>query len=405
MPLFEYRAHNAAGDVFQDYLLAKNEAEAEEILNARGLEAVYVRRAREVGTPKSHPINARNLSLLFRQLASLRRAGVPLSEALNIAANQFSPPLGDLVAQVQQDVNSGSMSFPEALGRHPQIPRHIVGIIRAADESGRVREAMEDLADALAKGAYFRGLAVSAMTYPAIMFSLAVVLSLAMVYFLVPSMLGSLESIAGPGFVLPLPTRILLGISDFLRNPLGLLLLLGGTGGGVYLLLRTWRSTGEGRLAIERFILRMPLLGELFAKSQMITAARMLSSMSESNLPLPRALGLLEGTLSSLLYQRAIREVREMVEGGVSLAVAFRRHPHLFSALFRSMVEIGERNADLSNMLREVSRIYEEEYELRLKGLSSALEPVMLVMVGGVIGSIMLAVLLPYFSTLSNLGG
>lgn len=405
MPLYEYQALNASGDVFRDFLLAKSEEEAQEVLTQRGLEPLSIRRIREVGTPKSHPINARNLSLLFRQLASLRRAGVPLSEALSIAANQFSPPLGDLVAQVQQDVHSGSMSFPDALGRHPQIPRHIVGIIRAADESGRVREAMEDLAETLAKGAYFRGLAVSAMTYPAIMLAMAVLLSLGMVYFLVPSMLGSLEAIAGPGFTLPLPTAVLLGISQVLRNPVGLLGLFGGAAGAGYLLLSTWRSGGEGRLSMERFLLRMPFVGELFAKSQMITAARLLSSMSESNLPLPRALALLEGTLSSLLYQRAVREIRETVEGGISLAYAFRRHPHLFSALFRSMVEIGERNADLANMLREVARIYEEEYELRLKNLSSALEPILLVVVGGLIGGIMLAVLLPYFSALSSLGG
>ncbi len=405
MPLYEYQALNASGDVFRDFLLAKSGEEVQEVLTQRGLEPLSIRRIREVGTPKSHPINARNLSLLFRQLASLRRAGVPLSEALNIAANQFSPPLGDLVAQVQQDVHSGSMSFPAALGRHPQIPRHIVGIIRAADESGRVREAMEDLAETLAKGAYFRGLAISAMTYPVIMLAMAVLLSLGMVYFLVPSMLGSLEAIAGPGFTLPLPTAVLLGISQVLRNPVGLLGLFGGAAGAGYLLLSTWRSRGEGRLSMERFLLRAPFVGELFAKSQMIAAARLLSSMFESNLPLPRALALLEGTLSSLLYQRAVREIRETVEGGISLAYAFRRHPHLFSALFRSMVEIGERNADLANMLREVGRIYEEEYELRLKSLSSALEPILLVVVGGLIGGIMLAVLLPYFSALSNLGG
>lgn len=405
MPLYEYQALNASGDVFRDFLLAKSEEEVQEVLTQRGLEPLSIRRIREVGTPKSHPINARNLSLLFRQLASLRRAGVPLSEALNIAANQFSPPLGDLVAQVQQDVHSGSMSFPDALGRHPQIPRHIVGIIRAADESGRVREAMEDLAETLAKGAYFRGLAISAMTYPVIMLVMAVLLSLGMVYFLVPSMLGSLEAIVGPGFTLPLPTAVLLGISQVLRNSVGLLGLFGGTAGAGYLLLSTWRSGGEGRLSMERFLLRMPFVGELFAKSQMITAARLLSSMSESNLPLLRALALLEGALSSLLYQRAVREIRETVEGGISLAYAFRRHPHLFSALFRSMVEIGERNADLANMLREVARIYEEEYELRLKSLSSALEPILLVVVGGIIGGIMLAVLLPYFSALSSLGG
>lgn len=405
MPIYEFVAVNSNGEEYRDFLTARNEEELERFLSLRGFSLVRAKRYREVGTPNKNPVNARNLSLAFRQMSSLLQAGMPIAEVLRVVSAQFAPPLGDILDAVYTDVASGTYTLDRALERHPAIPRHVVGTVEAAINSGNLAGALRQLADNLGKAAYFRGLAVSAMTYPAIILVMAVLLTVGMMVFIVPSMLSSLADIAGPNAALPLPTRILLLLSRLMTNPLFLLAsftLLGGSG---YALLSAWRADGEQRAFLEGMILRTPLMGELFAKSQMIGIARLISNMLSSGLRLPAALALTERATGSRLYREALRGIREMVEGGLPIHVAFQRYPHLFSHLFRSMVEIGSGSSDVDRMLAEVARIYEEEYEARLKGLSAVLEPVMLVVVGLVIGGIMLAVLLPYFSTLSSLGG
>ena len=403
MPLFRFQAQTSSGELTQNYLTARNEEEALSLLDSRGLKVLSLDRVREVGTPRTQAVDARNLGVVFKQLASLRRAGISLVEALNIVSQQSAPPLGDLLYQVYTDVASGQLSFAQALGKHSAIPKHVVGALRASEESGRITETLEELSQAFSKAAYFRGLVISALTYPVIMLTMAILIALGMVYFLVPALLGNLMEIAGENFVLPLPTRILLATSNLLKSPLFLLASIALLVGGIYYFRRVWAGEGKERETLEEFILKLPLMGELFAKGQMLAVARTLAALAESNLSLPRALSLLEGTLGSRLYAKAIEAIRKKVEIGVPLSFAFREHPHLFSALFRSLLETGERNADLSGMLKEVVRIYEEEYETRLKGLSAALEPLMLIFVGFVIGGIMLAVLLPYFTVIGAL--
>lgn len=408
MPLYRYAVFDASGSPHQGYLVARNEEEATRALSSQGYKLVALERIREIGTPRNQEVNARNLGVVCKQLASLLRAGVSLVEALNIVSQQTAPPLGDLLEEVYSDVASGQYGLAAALQKHPKIPRYLVGMIRAAEDSGRVRETLEQIHKNLSKAVYFRSLVISALTYPGVILATAILIVLGMVYFLVPSMLSSLTNLQEEGgevSALPLPTMILISFTNLLRNPFFLL----GTGAGLLFVAKTlldqWRAGGEARGNMEAFILRVPILGELYAKSQMITTARLLGAMLQSNLPLPRALQLLEGTITSLLYRRAVAQIREQVEEGVNLSLAFRENPHLFSALFRSLLETGERNADLPNMLEEVARIYEEEYESRLKTLSTLLEPIMLISVGILIGGIMLAILLPYFSVLSSLGG
>jgi type IV pilus assembly protein PilC len=156
---------------------------------------------------------------------------------------------------------------------------------------------------------------------------------------------------------------------------------------------------------MERLLLRLPLVSYFFAISQLVTVARLLSLTLSSGLTLPQSMALAAQGLSSVLYRKALDEARVLAESGVRLSVALNRYPHLFSGLFRSLVAVGEESATVAEMLAQVRSIYERDYELRLKGLSSAIEPVLLIFVGAVVGGIMLAMLLPYFSVLGKLQG
>jgi type IV pilus assembly protein PilC len=404
MPVYECQYRLPDGTAATDYITARTEEQVYDLIERRGGEVLRIARMREVGASGRHPVNSRNLSLAFLQVSSLLGAGIPLTEALRITASQFAPPLGTLLDAVQEKV-SGGMNLSEALAQHKEIPRHIVGAIRGGEATGKLRDVLQEVAQALDRAAYFRGMAISALTYPTIIFVFSIVIALAMVLFLVPSMLSGLAGIAGGNMELPLPTKILIFTSQFLLNPLGGGSLLLAVLGGGYYLVSAWRAEGEARERMERLLLRLPLVSYFFAISQLVTIARLLSLTLSSGLTLPQSMALTAQGLSSVLYRKALDEARVLTESGVRLSVALNRYPHLFSGLFRSLVAVGEESATVAEMLAQVRSIYERDYELRLKGLSSAIEPVLLIFVGAVVGGIMVAMLLPYFSVLGKLQG
>jgi type IV pilus assembly protein PilC len=404
MPVYECQYRLPDGTAATDYITARTEEQVYGLIERRGGEVLRIARMREVGASGRHPVNSRNLSLAFLQVSSLLGAGIPLTEALRITASQFAPPLGTLLDAVQEKV-SGGMNLSEALAQHKEIPRHIVGAIRGGEATGKLRDVLQEVAQALDRAAYFRGMAISALTYPTIIFVFSIVIALAMVLFLVPSMLSGLAGIAGGNMELPLPTKILIFTSQFLLNPLGGGSLLLAVLGGGYYLVSAWRAEGEARERMERLLLRLPLVSYFFAISQLVTIARLLSLTLSSGLTLPQSMALTAQGLSSVLYRKALDEARVLTESGVRLSVALNRYPHLFSGLFRSLVAVGEESATVAEMLAQVRSIYERDYELRLKGLSSAIEPVLLIFVGAVVGGIMVAMLLPYFSVLGKLQG
>jgi type IV pilus assembly protein PilC len=404
MPVYECQYQLPDGTAITDYITARTEEQVYDLIERRGGEVLRIARMREVGTAGRHPVNGRNLSLAFLQIASLLAAGIPLTEALRITASQFAPPLGTLLDEVQEKV-AGGMNLSEALLQHKEIPKHVVGAIRGGEATGKLRQVLGEIAEALDRAAYFRGMAISALTYPTIIFIFSIVVALAMILFLVPSMLSGLAGIAGGDMELPLPTKILLFTSQFLLNPLGggslLLLFLGGG----YYLVSAWRAEGEARERMEKVLLRLPLVSYFFAISQLVAIARLLSLTLSSGLTLPQSMTLTAQGLSSVLYRKALDEARVLAESGLRLSVALNRYPHLFSNLFRSLVAVGEEGATVAEMLAQVRSIYERDYELRLKGLSSAIEPILLIFVGAVVGGIMVAMLLPYFSVLGKIQG
>ena len=404
MPVYECQYRLPDGTAATDYITARTEEQVYDLIERRGGEVLRIARMREVGAVGRHPLNGRNLSLAFLQVSSLLGAGIPLTEALRITASQFAPPLGTVFDAVQEKV-SGGMNLSEALLQHKEIPRHIVGAIRGGEATGKLRDVLQEVAQALDRAAYFRGMAVSALTYPTIIFVFSIVIALAMVLFLVPNMLNGLAGIAGGDMKLPLPTKILLFTSEFLLNPLGGGSLLLAVLGGGYYMVSAWRAEGEVRERMERLLLRLPLVSYFFATSQLVTVARLLSLTLSSGLTLPQSMTLAAQGISSVLYRKALDEARVLTESGLRLSVALNRYPHLFSGLFRSLVAVGEESATVAEMLAQVCSIYERDYELRLKGLSSAIEPVLLIFVGAVVGGIMVAMLLPYFSVLGKLQG
>jgi len=401
MAIYQIKAISSAGEEVEFYLSAPSPDLALERAQEIGYDPILIKPVRSFATPRKSPLDARNLSLFFKMLGSLLSAGVPLSSALRTLADQFAPPLSIKIMEALNDIASGASRFADSLERQGGFPPQVIGALKAAEEVGNLDKVAKQVGEALAKSAHFRSLAISASIYPIAILSFAILLTLAMVVFIVPAMLSPILELGGR---VPLPTKILLSISEFILSPIGLLA-SSGVVLGLFLYARWAMQTPEVRRGLEELILRAPVFGPLVGYAQMISFLRVLTLTLSSGLVLSRALALAKEAVSFLIYKEGVERLYTSVENGIPLNVAMEMEPKLWPAMVAGATAIGLESGHLAPMLNEVKDVYEENYEATMKGLSSVLEPLLLIVVGTLVGGIMLAILLPYFSLINTLGG
>jgi type IV pilus assembly protein PilC len=401
MAIYQIKAISSAGEEVEFYLSAPSPDLALERAQESGYDPILIKPIRSFATPRKSPLDARNLSLFFKMLGSLLSAGVPLSSALRTLADQFAPPLSLKIMEALNDIASGVSRFSDSLERQGGFPPQVLGALKAAEEVGNLDKVAKQVGEALGKAAYFRSLAISASTYPMVILSFAILLTLSMIVFIVPAMLSPILELGGD---VPLPTKVLLSFSGFILSPFGLFALLGGVL-ALYLYARWAIRAPEVRKKLEELILRAPVFGPLVGYSQMISFLRVLALTLSSGLVLSRALALAKEAVSFLIYKEGVERLYTSVENGIPLNVAMEMEPKLWPAMVVGATTIGLESGHLAPMLNEVREVYEENYEAAMKGLSSALEPILLIVVGALVGGIMLAILLPYFSLINALGG
>ncbi len=401
MAIYQIRAISGTGEEVEFYLNAPSPDLALEKAQEIGYDPILIKPIRSFATPQKSPLDARNLSLFFKMLGSLLSAGVPLSSALKTLADQFAPPLSLKIMEALNDITSGVSRFSDSLERQGGFPPQVIGALRAAEEVGNLGKVAKQIGEALGKTAYFRSLAISAATYPIIILSFAIVLTLGMVVFIVPALLSPILELGGD---VPLPTKILLSVSGFILSLIGLFVISGGVF-ALYLYVRWAIQTPEVRKKLEELVLRVPVFGPLVGYSQMISFLRVLTLTLSSGLVLSRALALAKEAVSFLIYKEGVERLYTSVENGIPLNVAMETEPKLWPAMVVGATAVGLKSGHLAPMLDEVKEVYEENYEAAMRGLSSALEPILLIIVGALVGGIMLAILLPYFSLINALGG
>jgi type IV pilus assembly protein PilC len=401
MAIYQIKAISNAGEEVEFYLSAPSPELALERAYESGYDPIEIKPVRSFATPRRSPLDARNLSLFFKMLGSLLSAGVPLSSALRTLADQFAPPLSLKIMEALNDITSGVSRFADSLERQGGFPPQVLGALKAAEEVGNLDKVAKQIGEALGKSAYFRSLAISASIYPIVILSFAILLTFAMVVFIVPAMLSPILELGGS---VPLPTKILLFISKFILSPIGLSALLGGVL-ALYLYARWAMRIPEVRKRVEEMILRAPVFGPLVGYSQMISFLRILALTLSSGLVLSRALALAKEAVSFLIYKEGVEKLYASVENGIPLNVAMEMEPKLWPAMVVGATTIGLESGHLAPMLNEVREVYEENYESAMRGLSSALEPILLIIVGTLVGGVMLAILMPYFSLINVLGG
>ena len=336
-------------------------------------------------------VPAQDLALLTRQFATLIRAGLPLLECLGTLIEQVEQArLKRILTHVRQQVREGR-SLADALQAHPRVFSTIyVNMIRAGEESGTLEAVLTRLADYSESQARLVRTVQSALTYPLIM----IVVSIAILVFLLTYVVPQVTRIfTDTGRPLPLATRILLACSSFFANYWwGILLFLAG---GTLVAVRITR-TPKGSEWYDRTLLRLPWLGRLFQRLNVARFARTLSTLLASGVPILTALSIVTHLLNNSVLRRAVEDARTSVQEGESLAAPLRRSG-LFPALLTQMIAVGERSGELEGMLSRAADAYDEEVTVALSRLTSLLEPLTILLMGGVILFIVLAILLPIF--------
>ncbi|MBM5807790.1 MAG: type II secretion system F family protein [Cyanobacteria bacterium M_surface_10_m2_179] len=335
----------------------------------------------------------REKALFANKLAALVDAGVPIVRSLDLMARQQRMPLFKrALTAVSSDVNQGG-SLGAALRRWPKVfDKLTIAMVEAGEAGGVLDESLRRLAKLLEGNAKLQNQIKGAMGYPVAVLVIAVLVFLGMTIFLIPTFAGIFEDL---GAELPLFTQLMVDLSKLLRSSFSLLLVLALTVGAW--LFSRYYATSEGRRRVDGLLLQLPLFGDLIQKTATAKFCRTFSSLTRAGVPILLSLEIVQETAGNAVIAEAIVGSRQDVQEGIPLSVALGRK-QVFPELALSMLAIGEETGQMDTMLSKVADFYEDEVEAAVKALTSMLEPAMIVIVGGIVGSILMAMYLPMFS-------
>ena len=410
MGTFAFRAVDLAGVPAHGKLEAGSKAQVTEQLRQRGLIVLDVAEQRESLKLESvfqrfKSVNLRNLSVFSRQFATLIAAGMPMLRSLYTLEEQTEDEmLKAAVKGVREDVEAGS-SVARAMEAQPGVFDPLYrSMVYAGEGSGRLEDALDRIAFQLEKLDALRRQVKSALMYPAVVFGLALVVMVVVVAFIVPVFVGIFEEIASenPGTPkeLPLMTQIVVGISDLITGRWYILLPL--VIFGIYAFLR-WKKSESGRLQWDRLKLRFPFqIGDIVQKVALARWSRTFSGSVASGVPILQAIQISGVTAGNAVVEQAMGDVYESVKRGGSIARPLEQND-VFPSMVSHMISVGEESGQLETMLGKVADFYEAEVDAKVKALTSLIEPVMIMFVGGIVGFIVIAMYLPIFSLYDNI--
>lgn len=399
MPFFKYVAKNSFNDTIKGKVEARNIKQAAAILANRQLlvisvtpltdDTLSVIRGALFGVKQDDVVN------FTRQLSTMIDAGLPLINALSILVRQGSATFSRLLAQVQQDVEGGA-PFAKALEKHPKVFSKIyTQLVFAGEAGGVLDEVLLRLAENLEKDKEFRAKTKSALIYPVIVLIAMFVVGVVMMIFVIPQLT---EMYADFGAELPTPTRLLIGLSNFMVSFWWLIFMMIG---GAIVLLRNYRRTEAGRYAMDTLLLKIPIFGTLIKKIILTEFTRTLSLLLGAGVSLIQALEIVTEGVENVVYKQSLREVTQFVEKGVSLSQALGRYEN-FPPILHQMVNVGEETGKLDEVLRKLSVYFESETEHAVKNMTTALEPMIMIILGIGVGAMVIAVIMPIYNLTSQ---
>ncbi len=395
MPTFQYTAKDKTAQTVNGIIEAANENEVIQQLHKRELTVVSVKLTKKKTIAKRQRGGGRvkmdDLVVFSRQLATLIDSGIPLVGALRILIDQVeAPALKNVVFMIRQDVESG-LSFCDSLARYPRMfSTFFVSMVRAGETSGMLDDVLGRIATYLEKMAALTRKVKSSLIYPAVVLTMAILITAVLLLKVVPTFKGIFDMLGGN---LPLPTLILIAISDLLRRMFIFVVI------GIFILVflfKRYINTDKGRYNFDKMTLKLPVVGELFRKVAVAKFSRTLSTLVRSGVSILDALNIVARTSGNKVVEEAVSNSLHSVREGEPIAQPLTRSG-VFPPMVTAMIAVGEQTGKLEIMLTKIADFYDEQVDAAVAGLTSMIEPLVIAFLGIIIGGIVIALFLPIF--------
>jgi type IV pilus assembly protein PilC len=407
MPTYVFKGRNRLGEVMVGERVADSRDMLKQLLRREQVMLTSVKeKGREVAVPKLSArgkVTSKDLSIFTRQFSVMIDAGLPLVQCLDILASQQENKFfQQVLTQTRQDVEEGA-TLAVAMSRHPKaFDQLFVNMIEAGETGGILDIILQRLSTFIEKIVKLRRDVISAMIYPSAVIVIAVLVVAAILVFVIPQFQAIFMGLLGPDEKLPLPTRIVVGLSEFIAGWGGLSILVGLIASFVGI--RTYYKTPGGRRQLDRLTLKAPILGPVLRKIAIARFSRTLSTLLSSGVPILQSLDITARTAGNVIIEEAIRAIRTGVERGESFVEPLKASD-VFPNMVAQMVGIGEQTGALDSMLGKIADFYEQEVDNAIANMLTLIEPAMIGFLGVTIGGIVIAMYMPLFTLVGKLAG
>jgi type IV pilus assembly protein PilC len=402
MPDYKYRGTNRSGASVSGVMTAANKTELASLLKRQQITPTKMsEKGKEFNIPTfGSGVNSKELAIFTRQFSVMIDAGLPLVQCLEILASQQENKTFQKVLTATRSQVEGGSTLSTAMRSSPKVfdPLY-TNMVEAGETGGILDTILQRLSTYIEKNVKLQRAVKSALVYPVGVLTVAGGVIILLLWKVVP-IFATL--FAGLGVDLPLPTKIVVGLSNFIGSIFGLLILVGFA--AIIIGLKVWYGTPTGRYAIDATILKLPVLGLLMRKIAVARFTRTLGTLISSGVPILEGLDITARTAGNAVVERALFKVRKALEEGKSLTEPLKES-EVFPGMVTQMIAVGEQTGAMDAMLQKIADFYEEEVDAAVKDLLTALEPIMIVFLGVVVGGVVISMYLPLFSLIGKLAG
>jgi len=397
---FNYQARTSKGEVRIGQIEASSKTAAISFLQRNNLFVTFLEEAAAPFYAKKVEllggISRKDIVLFSRQLSIMFRSKVPLVESLQTLSTQTAnPTFKENILKMSEEIEGGA-SFSQALSLYPKIfSSFFIAMVKSGEVSGKLSEVLNYLADHLEREYHLAAKTRGALLYPALIVVVVILVLLLMIFFVIPQLAEVLETGNQP---LPVPTRFIINLAEFLRNwGLLLLVLLAFL---VFSLFR-YQATQKGKNAFDKLFLRLPMIGPLLKMIYLSRFAENLSTLISGGLPIAQSLETVADIIGNNSYRSLISQVRDKVKRGEAISSVLSQAPELFPPVFVQMVLVGEKTGSLDTSLMNIVSFYQKEIDRTIDNVLSILEPVLILILGLIVAGIMLSILMPLYRTIA----